>query len=159
MAILSDTLELALIKHLFKKAEFSIPTGMWLGLHTGDPLDGNTGSNEISGNGYARVQVVDNDHNASGNSSSGMFSKFGFDTNDNLTNSSAIDFAEATGSWGTVSHWSLWTDATNTGSSYFLMSGALNSGVGVASGDQFRIASGQFDITFPNRWGVGSGTV
>ena len=39
------------------------------------------------------------------------------------------------------------------------MSGALNSGVGVASGDQFRIASGQFDITFPNRWGVGSGTV
>lgn len=144
MAILSDTLELALIKHLFKKAEFSIPTGMWLGLHTGDPLDGNTGSNEISGNGYARVSVS---------------SKFGFDTNDNITNSSAIDFAEASGSWGTVSHWSLWTDATNTGSSYFLMSGSLNSGVGVASGDQFRIASGQFDITFPNRWGVGSGTV
>ena len=144
MAILSDNLELALIKHLFKKAEFSIPTGMWLGLHTGDPLDGNTGSNEISGDGYARVSVS---------------SKFGFDTNDNITNSSAIDFAEASGSWGTVSHWSLWSHATNTGSSYFLMSGSLNSGVGVASGDQFRIASGQFDITFPNRWGVGSGTV
>ena len=159
MAILSDNLELALIKHLFKKAEFSIPTGMWLGLHTGDPLDGNTGSNEISGNGYARVQVVDNDHNANTSSSSGMFSKFGFDTNDNITNSSAIDFAEATGSWGTVTYWSLWSHATETGSSYFLMSGALSSGVGVASGDQFRISSGQFDITFPNRWGVGSGTV
>ena len=159
MAILSDNLELALIKHLFKKAELTIPAGIWLGLHTGNPLDGNTGSNEISGNGYARVQVVDNDHNASGNSSSGMFSKFGFDTNDNLTNSSAIDFAEATGSWNTISHWSLWSHATETGDSYFLMSGSLNSGVGVASGDQFRIASGQFDITFPNRWGVGSGTV
>ncbi len=105
------------------------------------------------------VQVVDNDHNANANSSSGMFSKFGFDTNDNITNSSAIDFAEATGSWGTVTHWSLWSHATETGSSYFLMSGALSSGVGVASGDQFRISSGQFDITFPNRWGVGSGTV
>ena len=159
MAILSDNLELALIKHLFKKAEFSIPAGMWLGLHTGDPLDGNTGSNEISGNGYARVQVVDNDHNASSSSSSGMFSKFGFDTNDNITNSSAIDFAEASGSWGTVSHWSLWSHATETGDSYFLMSGALSSGVAVGSGDQFRIGSNQFDITFPNRWGVGSGTV
>jgi hypothetical protein len=159
MAILSDTLELALIKHLFKKAELTIPAGIWLGLHTSDPTDANAGSTEISGNGYARVQVVDNDHHVNSSSSSGMFSKFVFDTNDNLTNSSAIDFTEATGSWGTVSHWSLWTDATNTGSSYFLMSGALNSGVGVASGDQFRIASGQFDITFPNRWGVGSGTV
>jgi len=158
MAILSDNLELALIKHLFKKAEFSIPTGMWLGLHTGDPLDGNTGSNEISGNGYARVQVVDNAHGSVYSSGSGMFSKFAFDTNDNLTNGSAIDFAEATGSWGTVSHWSIWSHATETGSSYFLMSGSLNSGVGVASGDQFRIASGQFDITFPNRWGVGSGS-
>jgi hypothetical protein len=83
MAILSDNLELALIKHLFKKAEFSIPTGMWLGLHTGDPLDGNTGSNEISGNSYARVSVS---------------SKFGLDTNDNITNSSAVDFAEASSS-------------------------------------------------------------
>lgn len=158
MAILSDNLELALIKHLFKKAEFSIPTGMWLGLHTGDPLDGNTGSNEISGNSYARVQVVDNAHGSTTSFNSGMFSKFTFDSNDNLTNGSSIDFAEASGSWGTVSHWSLWSHATDTGSSYFLMSGSLNSGVGVASGDQFRIASGQFDITFPNRWGVGSGS-
>lgn len=159
MAILSDNLELALIKHLFKKAELTIPAGIWLGLHTGNPLDGNTGSNEISGNSYARVQVVDNDHNANSSASSGMFSKFGFDTNDNLTNSSAIDFAEATGSWGSVSHWSLWSHATETGDSYFLMSGALSSNVAVGSGDQFRIGSNQFNMTFPNRWGVGSSPV
>lgn len=157
MGILTDEWEVKLLKHIFGHTKLDIPGNLYLGLHSGTPTEASPSTGELSGSGYSRVHLVDNVHQTTDNTSStsGMFTKFGFGTNDSITNDSAIDFAEATGSWGTVTHYSIWDDATATTAANCLMIGALSSGVAVGSGDQFRIAIGEFDLTFPAKMGMG----
>lgn len=157
MGILTDEWEVKLLKHIFGHTKLDIPGNLYLGLHSGTPTEASPSTGELSGSGYSRVHLVDNVHQTSDNSSStsGMFTKFGFGTNDSITNDSAIDFAEATGSWGTVTHYSIWDDSTATTAANCLMIGSLSSGVAVGSGDQFRIAIGEFDLTFPAKMGMG----
>jgi hypothetical protein len=157
MGILTDEWEVKLLKHIFGHTKLDIPGNLYLGLHSGTPTEASPSTGELSGSGYSRVHLVDNVHQTTDNTSatSGMFTKFGFGTNDSITNDSAIDFAEATGSWGTVTHYSIWDDATATTAANCLMIGALSSGVAVGSGDQFRIAIGEFDLTFPAKMGLG----
>jgi len=158
MGILTDEWEVKLLKHIFGHTKLDIPSNLYLGLHSGTPTESSPSTGELSGSGYSRYHLVDNVHNSTvNNSNSMMHTRFGFGTNDNLTNNSAIDFPEATGSWGTVTHYSVWDDATATTAANCLMIGALSSGVAVASGDQFRIAVGEFDLNFPNKMGVGAG--
>ena len=147
MGILTDEWEVKLLKHIFGHTKLDIPGNLYLGLHSGTPTEASPSTGELSGSGYSRVHLVDNVHQTTDNTSStsGMFTKFGFGTNDSITNTSAIDFAEATGSWGTVTHYSIWDDATATTAANCLMIGSLSSGVAVGSGDQFRIAIGEFD--------------
>lgn len=157
MGILTDEWEVKLLKHIFGHTKLDIPSNLYLGLHSGTPTESSPSTGELSGSGYSRYHLVDNVHNTiASNSNSQMHTRFGFGTNDNLTNDSAIDFPEATGSWGTVTHYSVWDDATATTAANCLMIGALSSGVAVTSGDQFRIAVGEFDLNFPNKMGVGS---
>jgi hypothetical protein len=158
MGILTDEWEVKLLKHIFGHTKLDIPSNLYLGLHSGTPTESSPSTGELSGSGYSRYHLVDNVHtllNSSNNSQ--MHTRFGFGTNDNLTNDSAIDFPEATGSWGTVTHYSVWDDATATTAANCLMIGALSSGVAVTTGDQFRIAVGEFDLNFPNKMGVGAG--
>jgi len=158
MGILTDEWEVNLLKHIFGHTKLDIPSNLYLGLHSGTPTESSPSTGELSGSGYSRYHLVDNVHNGlSSSNDSQMHTRFGFGTNDNLTNDSAIDFPEATGSWGTVTHYSVWDDATATTAANCLMIGALSSGVAVASGDQFRIAVGEFDLNFPNKMGVGAG--
>ena len=157
MGILTDEWEVKLLKHIFGHTKLDIPGNLYLGLHSGTPTEASPSTGELSGSGYSRVHLVDNVQNSSSSSSSSqMHTSFGFGTNDSLTNTSAIDFAEATGSWGTVSYYSVWDDATATTAANCLMIGALSSGVAVGSGDQFRIGIGEFDLTFPAKMGMGS---
>jgi len=159
MGILTDSRELKLLKHMFGQEDLAIPNYLYMGLHVGAPTEASPSTNEISGGGYARILLVDNATNNSYNASaSGMSTVFELTTHDNLTNASAIDFAEATGNWGTVSHYSIWDSATATTAGNCLMIGALSSGVAVGSGDQFRIAVGEFDLTFPSKLGKGAVT-
>jgi len=160
MGILTDDRELKLLKHIFGNTKLVIPSNLYLGLHSGTPTEASPSTGELSGSGYSRYHLVDNVHNTDATSStSQMHTRFGFSTNDSLTNESAIDFPEATGSWGTVTHYSIWDDATATTDANCLMIGALSSGVAVGSGDQFRIAVGEFDLTFPAKMGVGAGAM
>ena len=155
MGILTDTWEVKLLEHIFGRAKLDIPGNLYLGLHSGTPTEASPSTGEVSGSGYSRVHIVDNQHGATTSSSSNMFTKFGFGTNDSLTNESAIDFGEATGSWGAIGHYSIWDDYSSTGVGNCLMIGALSSEISVGSGDQFRIAAGEFNITFPAKMGMG----
>ena len=156
MGILTDDRELKLLKHMFGQADLGIPSHLYMGLHVGAPTEASPSTNEISAGGYSRVLLVDNISSTSfQNSSSGMSTLFELTTSDNLTNASAIDFAEATADWGTVTHYSIWEDNFSSNASNCLMIGALSSGVVVNDGDQFRIAVGQFDLTFPSKLGRG----
>lgn len=111
------------------------PTVLYMALSTTTP--GSDGSNvtEPSGGSYARVQVTSGLWAASASREKA------------LTNS--IEFAEATGSWGTVTHLVLFDHATNTASSNVRAWGALTTSKAVVSGEIFRAPAGSFKLSMP----------
>jgi len=95
-------------------------------LYTTDPTDADTGT-EVSGGSYARTAVT-----------------FGAPSNGVTTNTAAIEFPQATGSWGTVG-WIGIMDALTTGN--LLYHTPLNASKTIASGDIFKIAIGSLSVT------------
>jgi hypothetical protein len=95
-------------------------------LYTTDPTDADTGT-EVSGNGYARQSVA-----------------FSSPSNGATSNSGAVEFPQATGSWGTVAYIGL-RDASSGGN--LLYHTALDASKTIATGDVFRIAIGSLTVT------------
>ena len=60
------------------------------------------------------------------------------------SNTSAIEFPTATGSWGTVGWVAVWDNLTGGN---LLFHGALTASKTIASGDVFRVPAGDLDIT------------
>jgi hypothetical protein len=127
MAAASDYLENKLLDHALATASFTTPTNVYVGLHTGSPLDDNSGANEISGNGYTR-KVAAFAAAASGSSST----------------NATITFDAATGNWGTITHISVY-DALNAGN--LLFHGAVTTSKTIETGDSFQISSGNLTIS------------
>lgn len=132
MAALSDYAERKILDHLFKNTTFTSPSA-YIALFTTDPSDSDSGS-EVSGNGYARVQI--DTLMGSAASSSDVTS---------ITNSSAITFAAASGgSFGTITHIGIY-DASTSGN--LLAHGQLTASKQIDDGDQFQINTGNLTIT------------
>jgi hypothetical protein len=127
MAAASDYLENKLLDHALATASFTTPTNVYVGLHTGSPLDDNSGANEISGNGYTR-KVAAFAAAASGSSST----------------NATITFDAATGNWGTITHISVYDAATNGN---LLFHGAVTTSKTIETGDSFQISSGNLTIS------------
>jgi len=124
----SDYLEDKLLKHTFANTAFTTPGTVYLGLFTAAPSD-TGGGTEVSGGSYARISCA--------------FSVSG--SNPTLcTNSSAAEFATATGTWGAVG-WMAVFDASTSGN--MLAWAALTASKTVSSGDVFRFDAGDLDIT------------
>ena len=124
----SDYLEDKLLKHTFANTAFTTPGTVYLGLFTAAPSD-TGGGTEVSGGSYARISCA--------------FSVSG--SNPTLcTNSSAAEFATATGTWGSVG-WVAIFDASTSGN--MLAWAALTASKTVSSGDVFRFDAGDLDIT------------
>ena len=105
-----------------------LTTTCYVSLHTADP--GDTGANEVSGSGYARVGPV-------------AFANAG--NNPTVSSNSAIlTYAAATGSWGTITHFGTW-DALTAGN--FRGSGAVKTPKAVNNGDTARFIAGALTIT------------
>ena len=126
MAEMSNYLENALINATLRNTSYTSPATVYVGLHTADPTDAGTGT-EVSGGSYARTSVT-----------------FGSPSNGVSTNSAAVEFPQATGSWGTVSHIGIW-DASSTGN--LLFHTALDTSKTIETGDIFKIASGSLSVT------------
>ena len=124
----SDYLEDKLLKHTFANTAFTTPGTVYLGLFTAAPSD-TGGGTEVSGGSYARISCA--------------FSVSGTDPT-TATNSSAAEFATATGTWGSVG-WVGVFDASSSGN--LLAWAALTASKTVSSGDVFRFAAGDLDIT------------
>lgn len=90
MSQMSDYLEQAIINHIFRGTTFTAPTTLYIALYTAAPSDSGGGT-EVSGNAYARVAVTCNTTNWSAPGVGGSTS-----------NSVAITFPTATGSWGSI---------------------------------------------------------
>lgn len=127
---LSNDIEGKILDELFDLAAWTAPTGLYASLHTGDP--GETGANEVTGNGYARVSI--------GIGSSNWTRSGGTVDNDN-----AITFTGPTPSdWGTVTHFGLW-DAASVGN--FIGGGALDASRVTVVDVDLSFAAGDFNVT------------
>lgn len=132
MAALSDYAERKILDHVFKNTTFTSPSA-YIALFTTDPSDSDSGS-EVSGNGYARVQI--DTLMGSAASASDVTS---------ISNSSNITFAAASGgSFGTITHIGIY-DASTAGN--LLAHGALTASKQIDDGDTFQIATGNLTIT------------
>jgi hypothetical protein len=126
MANFSNYLENALINATLRNTSYTSPTTVYVALYTTDPTDADTGT-EISGGSYARTAVT-----------------FGAPSNGVATNNADVTFPTATGSWGTITHVGV-RDATTAGN--LLYHAALTASKTVASGDVFKISSGNLSVT------------
>jgi hypothetical protein len=126
MAEMSNYLENAVINAVLRNTSYTSPTTVYVGLFTTDPTDAGSGT-EVSGGSYARVAVT-----------------FGAPSNGVSTNSAAVEFAQATGNWGTVAFIGL-HDALTTGN--LLFHTALDTSKTIETGDIFKIAIGSLSVT------------
>jgi hypothetical protein len=93
MSAATDYLEQSLGNHLLRSSTFPKPSSLYIGLFTAMPIsDNGTGGIEVSGNGYARVQIACQDSNWS--------APVGGDGT--FKNLNAIVFPQPTDTWGTV---------------------------------------------------------
>jgi hypothetical protein len=126
MAEMSNYLENALINATLRNTSYTSPAVVYIGLYTSDPTDANTGT-EVSGGSYTRTAVT-----------------MGAPSNGVSTNTAAVEFPQASGSWGTVG-WIGILDATSSGN--LLYHTALDTSKTISSGDIFKIAIGGLSVT------------
>jgi hypothetical protein len=125
----SDYWENKILDHIFGKGSYTPPT-IYVGLSTTDPTDDGSGLAEPSGNAYARVQTSTSDWNIASNGS--------------LDNVGDITFAQATGNWGTITHFTLF-DAATAGN--MLAQGSLSQPKAIGESDTARFEAGDLEIS------------
>lgn len=126
MAAMSNYLENALINATLRNTAYSTPPGVYVALFTSDPTDAGTGA-EVSGGSYAR-----------------KIASFGTPSNGASSTDADIQFDQATGNWGTITHFGIY-DSPSGGN--LLYHGALTVSKLIETGDVFKIASGNLTVT------------
>jgi len=137
MSDFTDYTETEIVEWLVGGVDMPVVHGnVYVGLHTSDPGESPDGSTEVDAGTttYNRVQTT---AGTDWNLNAGSFD-----------NSVEIEFPEANGSWGIVSHFSLWDD-TEVNSGKPLAKSALDVSRDITGGDApvFRVGSltGQVD--------------
>lgn len=123
---MSNYLENALINATLRNTSYTTPSVVYAALFTTDPTDAGTGT-EVSGGSYARKAIT-----------------FGAPSNGASTNSAAVEFDQATGNWGTITHFGIY-DASSSGN--LLYHGALTSSKTIETGDVFKFAISNISVT------------
>ena len=126
MAAFSNYLENALINGTLRATSYTAPATVYVALFTDDPTDAGTGT-EVTGNGYARQSAT-----------------FAAPSNGAASTNADVQFPQATGAQGTVTHFAIF-DALTTGN--MLFHGALTTSKTIDTGDVFKIASGSLTVT------------
>ena len=123
---MSNYLENALINGTLRATTYTAPSTVYLALYTSDPTDADTGT-EVSGGSYARQSIT-----------------MGSPSNGVSLNTAAIEFPQATASWGTVAYIGI-RDALTTGN--LLYHSPLDTSKAIDAGDIFKIAIGSLSVT------------
>lgn len=134
MGSFADYCELKVLDHIVGKADFASVTA-YVALATADPTDAGTGASMsecANTNTYARVTTAAGDWDAAAAGA--------------IANATDITFPEATGSWGTVTHFGI-LDSGTWGAGNLLAHGALGASKAIGSGDTPKFAAGDIDIT------------
>ena len=127
----SDTVEGYLLDWLFTLASPTAPTTVYVALSTADP--GETGASvaEPAGGSYARV-------------SAGVGTDNWTRTAGSVANDNVLTFPEASGSWGTLTHFALYSAAT---AGTFYGSGALTSPQAITTGETASFPASSLTVT------------
>jgi len=136
---LSDYAENALANHIFNTAYTSVAT-VYVALCTADPTDTATGAsmNEVANaNAYARTAVT-----------------FGAAATRKVVQSGAVTFPQATGTWGTITHWTI-VDTQTYGSGNVLAHGSFTSSFAPVTGNTPTIPSGELQVQMNASSGAG----
>ena len=126
MAEMSNFLENALINATLRATTYTSPATVYVSLWTSDPTDAGSGT-EVSGGSYARTAVT-----------------FGAPSNGVTTNSAAVEFPQATASWGTIAYFGI-NDASTSGN--LLYHSPVTTSKTIDTGDIFKFASGSISVT------------
>ncbi len=130
MGSLSNYGENAWMGHLFGSAH-TPAAAIYLALCTADPTDAGTGAamNECANaNGYSRKAIT-----------------FAAAASRKVVQSGAVTFDQASGSWGTVTHWAL-VDSGTHGAGNMLAHGAFSASFTPVSGNTPSVADGQVQV-------------
>lgn len=126
MAAMSNYLENALIDATLRNTAYTSPATVYVALFTSDPTDAGSGT-EVSGGSYARQSAT-----------------FAAPSNGASATNADIQFPQATGNWGTITHFGIY-DALTTGN--LLYHGQLTASKTIETGDVFKIATGNLTVT------------
>ena len=126
MAAMSNYLENALINATLRNTGYSSPATVYVALFTTDPTDAGSGT-EVSGGSYARQAAT-----------------FASPSNGAAATDADVQFPQATGNWGTITHFGIY-DALTTGN--LLYHGQLTASKTIETCDVFKIATGNLTVT------------
>lgn len=132
MAGFIDTLEQAILDHVLNDGTYTPPTNWFVALSTTTPTEAGGNFTEPVGNAYARVSTAAADWAAASGTAPAV--------KDNAT---AITFPSATGSWGTVTHFGLFTAASGGTVQIW---GALTVSQAIGNGQTPSFAIGALDV-------------
>lgn len=130
MGSMTNVLEDALLGHLVTAA-YSAPTALFVALTTADPTDTATtlaGIEVANSNAYARTAIT-----------------FAAAASRRVVQSGAVTFPQASGTWGTVTHWALVTSATH-GAGTCLAYGNFTSSFAPVNGNTPTIPTGEIEV-------------
>ncbi len=126
MTAMSNYLENALINATLRNTSYTSPSTVYVALFTSDPTDAGSGT-ECSGGAYVRQSAT-----------------FGVPSNGASSISADVEFPQATGDWGTITHFGIF-DASSSGN--LLYHGALTASKTIATGDVLKITSTNLTVT------------
>jgi len=132
MGSLSDFLELELLDHICN-ATYTPAATIYLALATADPTDAGTGAsmNECAdANAYARKAIA-----------------FAAASSRVVDQDGVVTFDQASGSWGTVTHWAILDSGTH-GAGNMLAHGEFSESKAIVNGNTPSVASSEIDVTF-----------
>ena len=124
----SDDAEAKVLDHVFGLATYTTPT-LYLGVSTSDPTETGGGLSEPVGSGYARIATDPADWERFMNV---------------VDNANELTFAEATGSWGTITHFALY-DAASAGN--LVIYGALTTARSISAATTLRFPATNLTFT------------
>lgn len=130
MGSLTDYGEQFIMQHFFGASQ-TAPAAVYLALCTADPTDAATGAsmNEVANSGgYTRKAIT-----------------FGAAASRKVEQSGTVTFDQASGSWGTVTHWAVVDSATH-GAGNALAHGALTTSKSIVNGNTPSVASAEVDV-------------
>lgn len=132
MAGFFDLYEQKILDHVFTDPTWTPATTLYVALSTSTPTEAAASITEPSGNAYARVATVAADWSAAAATAPAA-----------KTNTATITFAQATGSWGTASHFLLCNSLAGATTADFIAFGALTTAKAIANLDTASFAAGQ----------------